>query len=229
MIFIILMFFSLFLFISGFISGFISVGLFVRTFDPVLLAPYPPAMWTFFYFLLALLLGGILFYQITNKFPRNDLSEYYLPKDFKKLLVKNGEGRTIQFVKKNGVWICENNKYAVKLDLSGYLFQKSYLVSFVVRNLRFPVISRKLPYEKYLFRNKFLLDKRENITLIIIDGDKKSELPIVRNGISRYGFIAKHITESHECWSLIFRRCQGTPIAYYIDEKLYRRQFKPKK
>ena len=81
----------------------------------------------------------------------------------------------------------------MKLDLNGYAFEKSYLISYVIRNLRYPLISNKKPF-KYLFANRFFIKKNMNVKLIIINKNKRTEKMIVKNGISKYGFIAKHIS-----------------------------------
>lgn len=138
------------------------------------------------------LIGYITFNKHTNKYPLNNMFEYYV-KDFKKLLTKNDNYFEILFVKKDNVWICENNLLLVKLNLKGYAFEKSYLISYAIRNLRYTLISNKREI-KYLFTNKLFIKKNFNVKLTMINENKRVEKMIVKNGISRYGFLPKHIT-----------------------------------
>ncbi len=171
--------------------------------------------------LIAFLVGTLLFYHKTGNFPLNDKSEYH-EKEFKELLTKNLEYYTIHFVKVEKFWVCENNQKIVKLDLSGYPFQKAYLISYVVRNLRYNKISLKLPL-KFLFKNTFPLGKNINIKLIITDRDKTFEKTIVKNGISRYGFLARIITRAP--YALTYWTNESHRILLreksYIDERKY--------
>lgn len=174
--------------------------------------------------MLTFLIGSIMFYKITNKYPLNDLSEYYF-KDFKKLLIKSDNYYLIRFIKKDGVWYCKNNSFLLKLDLKGYLFQKSYLISFVIRNLRYPIISNNLPF-KYLFSNNCFIKDGFNVKIEIIQR-KKVEKMIVKNGISRYGFVARKITFSPFYLSSISNRNYHSILRTksYIDEKRYKSFF----
>ena len=103
------------------------------------------------------------------------------------------------------------------------MFQKSFLISYVVRNLRYPLISNKLPL-KCLFANKYFIKKQLHVKLELIDGDKKSEKIIVNNGVSRYGFIAKRITFSPFYLSAFSNRHYNVTRNFktYVDEKKYK-------
>lgn len=171
---------------------------------------------------MSFLFGSVIFYKITNKYPLNNISEYYTKK-FKKLLIKTEGIYVIRFIKKNGLWVCENNSQIIKLNLGKYLFQKSFLISYVVRNLRYPLISNKLPL-KCLFANKYFIKKPLHVKLELLDGDKKSEKIIVNNGVSRYGFIAKRITFSPFYLSAFSNRHYNTIRNHksYFDERRYK-------
>ena len=96
-----------------------------------------------FLYIISLLIGSILFYIKTNKYPLNDISDYS-NLDFKKItanFIKN----EITFVYEKGVWRCLNDEN-ILLDLRGYLFQKSYLISYVIRNFRYKRISKRKPF-----------------------------------------------------------------------------------
>lgn len=210
------MFVSILLFFISFISLFLFVTLlFLNRHDAVLFLSMSLSM-------MSILFGSIVFYKITNTYPLNDISEYHTNK-FKKLLIKTEEFYVIRFFKKDGLWVCENNSETIKLNLGKYLFQKSYLISYVVRNIRYPLISDKLPL-KCLFMNKYFIKDKFNIKLELIDGNKKFERIIVKNGVSKYGFIAKQITFSPFYLSALSNRHLQSIHKFksYIDEKRYK-------
>ena len=140
------------------------------------------------------LLGMVFFYKSTNKYPLNNVSEYFV-KEFRKLFKSEDGFYSITFIKKDGFWICEHKDGHIKLNLGKYFFQKSYIISFVIRNLRYPFINEKLPLE-YLFWNVCLFEEPFNLKLILINKNKKFEKLIVKNGVSKYGFIGTRITFS---------------------------------
>ena len=172
--------------------------------------------------MISFLLGYIVFHKHTNKYPLNCITEYYT-RDFKKLLSKNANCFEIRFVKKDNNWVCENNSLLVKLDLNGYAFEKSYLISYVVRNIRYPLISNKQSF-KYLFANRFYIKNNMNVKLIIVNENKITEKMIVKNGVSKYGFIAKHISFAPFYLSGLSNRTYQSIRNFksYIDEKRYK-------
>jgi len=176
-----------------------------------------------FVFFVSYLMVIKLFCKKANKYPLNDVSEYFVP-NIKKLLIGKENDKSIYFKKDGEFWVCENNQQVIKLKLSGYLYKKSYLVSYVIRNLRYPIISNKLSW-KYLFSNSFHIRKNLNLKLIIIDGNKRFEKTIVKNGVSKYGIIAKNITISPFYSVLFFNRSYHglRNNVSYIDERIYKR------
>lgn len=172
--------------------------------------------------MISFLIGYIIFHRHTNKYPLNDMPDYYI-RNLKKLLFKKENYFEIRFVKKDNNWVCENNSLVVKLNLNGYAFEKSYLISYVIRNLRYPLISEKKPF-KYLFTNRLCIKDNINVKLIIINKNKIFEKMIVKNGVSRYGFIAKYITISpFYLLALSNRQIQSIRNSKsYIDEKRYK-------
>lgn len=210
------MFISITLFFISFISLFLFIAMIILTrYDAIFYLSALTSMVSF-------LIGYIAFCRTTNKYPLNDISEYHTNK-FKKLLVKNDGLYVIKFFKKDGFWISENNSEIIKLNLGKYLFQKSYIISYVVRNIRYPLISDKLPL-KYLFTNKYFIKKSFNVKLELIDGNKKIERIIVKDGVSKYGFIAKQITFSPFYQSSFSNRSYQSIRNFktYIDEKRYK-------
>ena len=166
-----------------------------------------------------------IFYKITNKYPLNDISNYFV--NNVNLLCENNKvdknNKTITFTKTDGVWHCSKGNYSIKLNLKGYLFEKSYLISYVVRNLRYPIITNKQPL-KYLFKQKYFIKENLNVNLILIDGEKTSVVQIVKNGVSQYKRLAKLVTEAPFHYSLLFART-GKELDNFttiINEKTYK-------
>ena len=177
--------------------------------------------------IVTLLFGIIAFYKKTSKFPKNDLSEYD-KFDWKKFVTNVDGNNIIIFEKKDGIWVCDNGERAVKLDLSGYLFQRAYLVSYVIRNMRYPLISDKKPL-KFLFANSFAIKNRNiEIKLVTIDGTNRKEKTIVKNGVSRYGFLPRQITLSvfhlHLYSNYSYQRIRR--FKTYMDENRYKNFYK---
>ena len=175
--------------------------------------------------IMSYLVGYVVFHKYTNKYPRNDISEFST-KDFKRLLIKKDNCFEIQFVKKDNDWICENETLSVKLNLNGYAFEKSYLISYVIRNLRYRLISNKRPL-KYLFANKLFIKQALNVKLQMLDGNKMYEKMIVENGVSKYGFLARRITFSPFYLSGLSNRTYQSIRNFktYIDESVYKSFF----
>ena len=203
-----------------FVISFISLFLFIIML--IMMETNTIFILSMFLSMMSFLFGSVIFYKITNKYPLNNISEYYTNK-FKNLLIKTEGIYVIRFIKKNGLWVCENNSQIIKLNLGKYLFQKAFLISYVVRNLRYPLVSNKLPL-KCLFANKHFIKKQLHVKLELLDGDKKSEKIIVNNGVSRYGFIAKQITFSPFYLSALSNRHYNVTRNFktYVDEKRYK-------
>jgi hypothetical protein len=139
------------------------------------------------------LVGIIVLSKTTYKYPLNERSDYCVT-NFEKFLVREGNTDFIYFTKKNGIWVCENETEAIRLDLTGYPFEENYLVSYVVRNLRFLVMNRRRP-RKDIIKRKYYVEYA-NVDLVITDGDRKRCIRVVKNYVSRYGFWGMLITQS---------------------------------
>ena len=111
------------------------------------------------------------------------------------------------FAKRMGnVFSLTYNDKEIKFETNTKIFKKGMFVAYIVRNIRFPEVSNKLPL-LYLFKKRLPL---KNITLkqLIININGKKYL-LLKDGVSinRYSFINK-------CWyykDLLFKRSD-----YYI-------------
>ncbi len=176
--------------------------------------------------MMTFLFGHMLFFKKTNKFPQNDISEY-CKFDWIKFVTNINDNNVICFEKQAGVWVCDNGERKVVLDLTGYPFQRAYLISYVVRNMRYKFISQKLPL-KYLFQYSFPINKRIDIKLLLIDGNRRKKITVVKKGISKYSFMARQITLSAFYYHLFSNESYQSIRRHktYIDEKKYKSFFK---
>lgn len=180
---------------------------------------YAPLL-LFFFSMVLYLITLILFSRNTNRYPRNDSSEYCV-EHFETFIHK----KVICFEKRNGVWICQRNGQVIKLDLTGYVFPKAYIKSYVIRNLRYPMISDKTPLIN-LFKNKYPIKGKKDLDLVLVDGCKTHIIRIIKNGISKYGFLSREITKTPEYITFILsNRSVYTHLKKHaspINEKIYK-------
>ena len=134
--------------------------------------------------------------KASYKYPLNERSDYCVS-NFEKFLAREGNTDFIYFTKKNGIWVCENETEAIRLDLTGYPFEEKYLVSYVVRNLRFLIMNRRKPCHD-LLKNKYYVENAE-VNLVLTDGERQRCIRVVKNYVSKYGFLAWLITRSPYC------------------------------
>lgn len=161
-----------------------------------------------------------MFYIKTNKYPLNDISDYS-NLDFKKItanFIKN----EITFVYEKGVWRCLNDEN-ILLDLRGYLFQKSYLISYVIRNFRYKRISKRKPFTD-LFKKKYYIKKDLNFYIVFIKNNKTIKKHIIINGFSVLNFLSKEITRSpfYKFYLSNTSRVSLAESYMFIDERRYK-------
>lgn len=146
--------------------------------------------------IISFLISMTLFYKKTNKYPINDIEMFdFAVKDFCTNDIKDKNLKIITFEFIDNCWICQNKDKIIKLDLSGYIFPRTYIKSFVIRNLRYKIISQKQPLNM-LFKNKLFIKKDLNLNLVIMEENKVTKYNIVNNGISKYGLLCREITKS---------------------------------
>ena len=173
--------------------------------------------------LILFLITITLFHKKTNKYPLNDIEKCDILKDFCTKSSEDKNLKIITFKLENGYWICNSEGRTIKLDLSGYLFPQIYIKSFVIRNLRYKVISQKQPLNM-LFKNKLFIKKDLNLNLVIISGNKVAEYNLVRNGISKYGLMCREITKSpFYHFFLSNRALNSLNRITFIDENIYQK------
>ena len=121
--------------------------------------------------------------------------ENYKVKNIKDYIkTENGE-KVITFEYKNGLWVCENCDKAIVFDLKGYLFKKSFITAFVIRQIRYATIrNRRAEILLYKMKNEEPKFKSTNLYLQFVLDKKVEKQQIIKNGISKNTFLSYIIT-----------------------------------
>ena len=102
----------------------------------------------------------------------------------------------IIFVNNKGIWSYENAGTHVGFRLRGCFFKKSFLISFVIRSIRYPLVSDKLPIK--LLGKRYLDGFNKTIIVYAIFQKKQSRkrVTLVENGKSFCGLIPRLIIKT---------------------------------
>lgn len=123
------------------------------------------------------------------------LIEILLKFDATPMMQKEEDGHHLYFEKSDDRWICSTYS-VISFDLHGYLFPKSYILAWIIRNLRYSTISRKLP-QKRIMSYRCPVKRFHRVTVHFNNNGKESHYVIVNNGISKNTYITKKITEAN--------------------------------
>ena len=123
------------------------------------------------------------------------LKEILLEFDATPMMQKKEDGHHLYFEKSDDRWVCPAYP-VISFDLSGYLFPKSYILAWIIRNLRYPTISRKLP-QKRIMSFYCPVKRFHRVTVHFDDNGKQFQYVIVNNGVSKNTWITKKITEAN--------------------------------
>ena len=161
----------------------------------------------------------ICFSKHTNKVFAKQ-KENLLSINFKELYQKDKKTRLIEFEKKGNKWI-STKLPETEFDLGKYLFKKSFILAYIIRQVRYPTISKSLKVIK-LFEKKLKVVRYENVIVRFIDGEKIKEYEVVKNYVSKNTTLSKSINRAK--WYIYF--LSGLGIGYMnrvrkIDERIY--------
>lgn len=172
-------------------------------------------------------LALVIFWQITNLFPKNDISDYY------RITIPNTKESIIylEFVNNNGIWCYQHNNNCVKINLTNYMFPISFIRAYLIRQIRYKMINCKLPIS-YLFRKKLHIKKyaSKDIYVRFINKEKIKEIIIVKDGLSKYTLLSQLISQSPYYKNYLFMK---TVVSLnkdkeFIDESIYDKMRKKK-
>ena len=136
----------------------------------------------------------------------------------------NKKEGTICFNSFDGKYLCKNNNGEfIKFDLKGFLLKKSFIRAFVVRQIRYKVVSNKLKISKLFLlklKGKYKYDK----LYLIIDNHKYL---VFSNGVSRNTIISSEISKS-KYGSLYnsVRTYFGGNVVEEVNERIYLNKYK---
>lgn len=195
----------------------------IISFFGILLTPYYYYCMAIFPFILINYLTVYVIFSIhAKKYPKNSFKNYNVSNILD--AVENIENeKIITFYNKNGIWFCD--KVNLKMDLIGFLFPKSFIRAYVIRNLRYEVISNKKPLIK-LFKKKLFVGNKTNIYIKFIIDNSIKKIRIVTNGISKNSFLSKEITISryYKIFSSMRMINRYLNVITEINEKIYREE-----
>ena len=135
------------------------------------------------------ILSPLLFYILlafhTKKYPKNSIEDY---NNFS--IYKSNSDITIFVSKENGYWlfICQNNQ--VKLALKGYLFQKTYILAYLNRQIKYSLHHLTI---RQFFKCKLEVKKYRNIDIYVNFGRKRKR--ILHNGILKQSILCQLISQ----------------------------------
>jgi hypothetical protein len=162
----------------------------------------------------------ILFWEYTMQYPKNEVEEFIkisLPKNIETNIV-------LKFVNQNGVWTYNYDNQEIKINLKGYLFPTSFIKSYVIRQLRYQLVNKKLPLTD-LFRRKLPIEKyaANNIYIETINNKSIIRSIVVRQGVSLHTLFSQLISQSSYYRDLLFMRSLVSlkRNKSFIDEVIY--------
>lgn len=135
----------------------------------------------------------ICFSKHTNKVFAKQ-KENLLSISFNKISEKSKQTRLVEFEKKGNKWI-STQLPETEFDLGKYLFKKSFILAYIIRQVRYPTISKSLKAIK-LFEKKLKVVRYENVIVRFIDGEKIKEYEVVKNYVSKNTTLSKSITKA---------------------------------
>ena len=129
----------------------------------------------------------------------------------------NKEGAII-FNSFNNEYICKNNGSEIKFNLKGFMFKKSFIRAFTVRQIRYKAISNKLKISK-LFSIKLKCKCKYDKLYLVIN---KHKYLIFSNNISKNTFLSSEISKAKfAAMYNSMRTYFASNVVEEINEKIY--------
>ena len=147
---------------------------------------------------LFLLLFTVLFFVgSVNELPKNSPTQFLNFSAEKAQAKETDNNYYICFEKEDSCWICRSDDENFVWDLENHPFEKQYLCAFVVRSLRYSLISNKKAFH-HLFKLRYRIPAYANKNLYVDFKYKgcSKRIQVVKNGISKQGLIAQEISSA---------------------------------
>lgn len=96
----------------------------------------------------------------------------------------------------NGLWKSEINNVSVTFKIKKIVFKKAFILAYVARAIRYPVVSNKIKLE-YLAKRKLKCNySKLCLTVVFVKKHKQRRKTIVVNGITYMSMTSRLITRS---------------------------------
>lgn len=171
----------------------INIIIFLVSFVLVFTPYYPYFIAFFVLFLLVYLLIFTFFSRYTNKTMCKQKENLLMISNINIKSLINDKG-FIEFEKIDGKWVNKQDTTIV-FNLQGYLFQKSFIMAWLIRNIRYKAVSNKLKLIK-LLNFKLKIPFYKELKIRFISPKKTKEKIIVLNYISKNTLLTKSINKS---------------------------------
>ena len=103
------------------------------------------------------------------------------------------DNKKIDLIYENFGYRLKLGDFEYKFDLKTCGYKKSFIIAFIIRVLRRDTVSEKLPLYN-LYRKTLKIKVYNNVIICFEKNNKKKEYSIVKNGISKYPFLAQIMT-----------------------------------
>ena len=115
-------------------------------------------------------------------------------KRFESSLKRLGQdNKKIDLIYENFGYRLKIDDFEYKFDLKTCGYKKSFIIAFIIRILRRDTVSEKLPLYN-LYRKTLKIKVYNNVTICFEKNNTQKEYSIVKNGISKYPFLAQIMT-----------------------------------
>ena len=115
--------------------------------------------------------------------------DYFPMKHYQAELIKaNSTNNKLTFIyDKHSYKLIDNPNVEFKVGMT--LFKKSFIITFIVRNSRYGVVSNKLQLYN-LYRKTLKVKKIKNLVIRFEKNNKVKEYTIIKDNVSKYTFLA---------------------------------------
>lgn len=120
-----------------------------------------------FLFVVIFLIGYFLLVEIIESYPLNDYCEYEWNPLNSTIVSQDQKRFVIDFYVNESLWETKHEKENIRFDMKGFVFPKTYICAYFIRNLNYIIMNKKHMFFKKLPLSNCLLpfDKYENLFL----------------------------------------------------------------
>jgi len=161
------------------------------------------------------------FGNYTQYYPLNSLQEYKISIKYENDIISYGDFDagvlTIEIIREGDMWLLSKNEKKLKIDLTGYPYQKQWVLGFFIRQFNFVEINkRKLPFKK-VHKSLTLswLYKINDVIIILREGKQFTKHQIVKNKKINRSLKEKFVLNSY------FVLQRGFSFGKTMDEKYH--------